>query len=39
MSLFGAFWPLKMVICGGNVFYIRIDGLIFGTFHEDVYGI
>lgn len=32
-------WPFKMVVSGGNTIYVRIDGLVFTTLHENVLGI
>jgi hypothetical protein len=33
------FWPFKMAVCGGNTVYYRIDGQVFTTLHEEVFGI
>ena len=33
------FWPFKMVFNGTNIVYVRIDGQVFPTLNEDVYGI
>jgi hypothetical protein len=32
-------WPFKMVVSGGNTIYVRIDGQVFTTLHENVLGI
>ena len=33
------FWPFRMVISGGQTLYVRADGQVFTTLHEDVHGI
>ena len=33
------FWPFKMIISGGQRLYVRLDGQVFTTLHEDVHGI
>jgi hypothetical protein len=33
------FWPFRMVIVGGQRLYVRLDGQVFTTLHEDVHGI
>lgn len=32
-------WPFKMVVSGGNTIYVRIDGKVFTTLHENVLGV
>ena len=33
------FWPFKMIVSGGNILYYRIDGQVFTSLTEGIYGI
>lgn len=33
------FWPFKMVVSGAHILYVRIDGQVFTTLHENVLGV